>query len=124
MWIDWIEVKGPLQATDTRSILAGKPGEAGDARDIIERFALRAFRDNPPQPGYIDKLVKLFEARLKAGDPFEQAIREPLGVVLASLALCFLLSKPIGAYQLGETYAQNLGVNIKLFQNDIIKNHF
>ncbi|MBM4098169.1 MAG: DUF1595 domain-containing protein, partial [Planctomycetes bacterium] len=42
-------------------------GKSADARDIIERFALRAFRDNPPQPGYIDKLVNLFEARLKAG---------------------------------------------------------
>ncbi len=41
-------------------------------------------------------------------------------VVLASLALCFLLSKPIGAYQLGETYAQNLGVNIKLFRVALI----
>ncbi len=37
-------------------------------------------------------------------------------VVTAALIAAFLLSKPIGAYQLGEAYAQNLGVNIGLFR--------
>lgn len=41
-------------------------------------------------------------------------------VVLISLILTFLLSKPMGAYQLGEVYAQNLGVNIKLFRVELI----
>lgn len=37
-------------------------------------------------------------------------------VVTATLILTFLLSKPIGAYQMGEVYAQNMGVNIPLFR--------
>ena len=37
-------------------------------------------------------------------------------VVGAALVLTFLLSKPIGAYQMGEVYAQNMGVNIKAFR--------
>lgn len=37
-------------------------------------------------------------------------------VVLAALLLTFLLSKPIGAYQMGEVYAQNMGVNIHTFR--------
>lgn len=41
-------------------------------------------------------------------------------VVLGGLALAFLLSKPIGAYQLGEVYAQNMGVNIRLFRAALI----
>ena len=36
-------------------------------------------------------------------------------VVLLSSLIVFLMSKPIGAYQLGEGYAQNMGVNIKVF---------
>ena len=32
----------------------------------------------------------------------------------------FLLSKPIGAYQLGEAYAQSMGVNIKVFRVALI----
>ena len=34
-------------------------------------------------------------------------------VVLVSTAIIFLMSKPLEAYQLGDSYAQNLGVNIK-----------
>jgi len=38
----------------------------------------------------------------------------------AALGLAFLLSKPIGAYQLGEVYAQSMGVNIRLFRVALI----
>ncbi|MCI8478794.1 MAG: iron ABC transporter permease [Oscillospiraceae bacterium] len=41
-------------------------------------------------------------------------------VVAPALALAFLLSKPIGAYQLGEVYAQNMGVNIRRFRVALI----
>ena len=34
-------------------------------------------------------------------------------VVLVSTVIIFLMSKPLEAYQLGDSYAQNLGVNIK-----------
>lgn len=37
-------------------------------------------------------------------------------IVVICLAAAFLLSKPIGAYSLGETYAKNLGVNVKLLR--------
>lgn len=41
-------------------------------------------------------------------------------VVLISLALAFLMSKPMSAYQLGENYAQNMGVNLKAFRISLI----
>ena len=41
-------------------------------------------------------------------------------VVLVAIAAVFLLSKPIGAYQLGEAYAQSMGVNIKAFRVALI----
>ena len=37
-------------------------------------------------------------------------------VVFVTFLLTFLMSKPISAYQMGEVYAQNMGVNIKLFR--------
>lgn len=37
-------------------------------------------------------------------------------VIGITVLLTFLLSKPIGAYQLGEAYAQSMGVNIKFFR--------
>ena len=37
-------------------------------------------------------------------------------IVLAAVVFCFFLSKPIGALQLGENYARNMGVNIRLLR--------
>lgn len=39
-----------------------------------------------------------------------------LVVTGSMLLISFLLSKPIGAYQLGEAYAQSMGVNVKVFR--------
>lgn len=41
-------------------------------------------------------------------------------VVLITFSLTFLMSKPISAYQLGEVYAQNMGVNIRAFRIALI----
>lgn len=41
-------------------------------------------------------------------------------VVLAAMVPTFLLSKQIGAYQLGEAYARNSGVNIRWFRLAVI----
>ena len=41
-------------------------------------------------------------------------------VVGAALLLTFCLAKPIGAYQMGELYAQNMGVNIRVFRIALI----
>ncbi|MDO5702127.1 MAG: iron ABC transporter permease [Lachnospiraceae bacterium] len=37
-------------------------------------------------------------------------------VTMLAVMLAFLLSKPMGAYQMGEVYAANLGVNLKAFR--------
>lgn len=37
-------------------------------------------------------------------------------VVMVAFAAAFLLSKSLGAYQLGEVYAQNMGVNIRVLR--------
>ncbi|MCM1253345.1 MAG: iron ABC transporter permease [Clostridium sp.] len=41
-------------------------------------------------------------------------------VVAVTFMAVFLISKPLGAYQAGETYAQNLGVNIRLLRMGIV----
>ena len=41
-------------------------------------------------------------------------------IVAVAVALTFMLSKPIGAYQLGEAYAQSMGVDIKVFRVTLI----
>lgn len=41
-------------------------------------------------------------------------------IVFVSFLVVFFLSKPIGAYQMGESYARSMGVNIRLFRAVII----
>ncbi len=47
-------------------------------------------------------------------------IRTMVPLVFAALALSFLLSKPMGAYQMGEAYARSLGVDLKRFRTELI----
>lgn len=47
-------------------------------------------------------------------------LRVMAAVVFLSLILVFLMAKPIGAYQMGEVYAQNMGVNILRFRVALI----
>ena len=50
-----------------------------------------------------------------SGNDWDKVVVMVIVGVLAFICT-FLLSKPISAYQLGETYAQNMGVNIKRFR--------
>lgn len=43
-------------------------------------------------------------------------IRVIVPVTSAALVLTFFMSKPMGAYQLGEAYAENMGVNVRSFR--------
>ena len=47
-------------------------------------------------------------------------VRVMSAAVLLTAALVFLLSKPMGAYQLGESYAENMGVNVRRFRAALI----
>lgn len=47
-------------------------------------------------------------------------IRVMSAVAAVSLALGFYMSKPISAYQMGEVYARNMGVNIRRFRLALI----
>ena len=87
LWIDWIEWQGPLpaaQESEAQALLTTRTHDSAGAREVIERFAIHAFRDKAPNQEYINKLVRLFETRLRAGDHFQTALKEPLSVVLAT----------------------------------------
>ena len=97
LWVDWVEWEGPLRTKDAKaspeSVLPIDPDLAKDpahARAALERFATRAFRGNPPDPEFMDHLMNLLNRRLKAGDPFQEAIKMPLSIVLASPAFLYL----------------------------------
>ena len=47
-------------------------------------------------------------------------VRVMAAVVFMTALIVFLLSKPLGAYMMGEAYAQNVGVNLRLLRVGIV----
>jgi hypothetical protein len=117
LWIDWVEWEGPLNKSgdvSPQALLLSQTKDTAGAREVIERFARRAFRDQTPQPEYLDKLVKLYETRIQAGDKFETAIKEPLSVVLASPRFLYL-AEPADGKQRRLLTAQELATRLAYF---------
>jgi len=105
IWVDWVEWTGPIvetwpppahQAVFFRG--AGAKKNADYARAILERFATRAFRVRKPTAAYLDKLMALFHnqwaganGERKAGRSFEEALIEPMAVILSSPSFLYQL---------------------------------
>lgn len=85
--------------------------------------------------GYICSAVTDFVVTLRGGFRYRQPPRLVTGsfsgmswsnvaisaaVIGITFVITFLMAKPIGAYQLGEAYAQSMGVNIKVFRIALI----
>ena len=103
VWVDWLEVEGPFieqwpPAAWSQTFFNGIPAdattEAESAREIIERFAFRAFRRRMPSKEYIDKLHAIFTEYRSSGSSFVDAVKESLAVVLASPAFVYLVEQP------------------------------
>ena len=91
LWIDWVEWEGPIleqwpTAAHSRIFFKGEGAAKDDAyaREIIERFASTAFRGKEVKPRYLEKLTGHYRECRAAGASFEQALKEPLSIVLAS----------------------------------------
>lgn len=91
--VEAIEVEGPIGGgskplpASTQMILTSIPKvesqNVQSAREVISRFARRAYR-RPVKPEEIERLMRLYEVAAKEGDPYEQAIKLPLKAVLFS----------------------------------------
>lgn len=103
VWVDWLEVEGPFfeqwpPAAWSQTFFNGIPSdavtEAEYAREVIRRFAFRAFRRRNPSDKYIDKLHAIFTEYRESGSSFVDSVKESLAVVLASPAFVYLVEQP------------------------------
>jgi hypothetical protein len=99
LWVDWVEWEGPFveewPPTTYQKVLGdmdlqANPGEE-QAKQILERFAERAFRGRPVRPEFIQALVSQYAERRAAGESFLEAIKTPLSIVLASPAFLYIV---------------------------------
>ena len=102
LWIDWVQWEGPLleqwpPQSHQQIFFGGPQAKKTDAyaRQIIQRFAVRAFRIKEPSKVFVDKLLELYRGRRQLGESFVEALKEPLSVVLASPSFLYL-SEPTG----------------------------
>jgi hypothetical protein len=73
----------------------GKP-KRDAAREIVARFAGRAFR-RPVADAEVDRLLTLFDLAEKRGDSFEAAVKVPLQAILVSPHFLLKIEKSAGA---------------------------
>jgi hypothetical protein len=98
IWVDWVEIEGPLPQGDPCPLDEIFEANAPDrensdlkrVRNILQQFALEAFREREPSPEFIDSLVEVFKTRLVADKEFDLAIRTPLSMILASPRFLFM----------------------------------
>lgn len=100
LWVDWMEIERKPDAANPKP-----PGIAAldiplddkspvptipVVRAALERFAREAFRGEVPPAGYIDRLVRLYEVRIKAGGKPASVLKDTLSVVLSSPMFLYL----------------------------------
>ena len=92
--VDHVEWEGPVAEswpTPAHRRIFGEGGrDAAHVRDIVTRFAERAFR-RPAQPGEVERLAGFVDAELKGGKTFENAVRSGLLAILCSKDFLYLV---------------------------------
>lgn len=84
--VDWVEWEGPLAAPAAKRDVDLN----GEARDVLARFATKAFR-RPARPGEVDRLVALVERERKSGESPVAALKTGLLAVLCSKDFFYLV---------------------------------
>ena len=121
LWIDWVEWEGPLNSAGGDS--AGDdwwiteendPVEASRARTSLKKFAFKAFRGVEAKDDFLDRLVKIHQARRAAGKSFEDAIELPLGIILASPGFLYF-NEPSNGSERRELNDRELAVRLSYF---------
>ena len=110
IWIDWIELEGPIKQSETLLDQALKQHPVIDStsshtllteldgvREFLTAFARVAMRQTEPSEAFIDQLVAIYEKERTGGELLrinwnllEDAIATPLSIILASPGFLYL----------------------------------
>ncbi len=103
MWLDWLEMEripdsdretppglAALESfpLDEKSIEPAPPVEV--VRELLEGFAMEAFRGQEPDSTYLDGLIRNYQSRLAANEHFVSAAKDSLAIILASPMFLYL----------------------------------
>ncbi|MDF1754023.1 MAG: DUF1592 domain-containing protein [Verrucomicrobiales bacterium] len=98
IWVDWVEIEGPIapgiEPGRYENVYFDKPADqsAPDyARDVIRRFAERAFRGETPSPEFLDHLYSRYDEAVAEGANLKQALIDPLSIILSSPSFLYMV---------------------------------
>jgi len=104
LYIEVMEVEGPFNPVRPPApeahqriffVYPNGPGDhASAARQILERFAARAYR-RPAKPEEVARLVKLFQFADQQNEPFELSVKHALKAVLVSPHFLFRIERDV-----------------------------
>ena len=89
--VEWFNLEGPADtrpASHRKLLAATGKTDAEKSREVLERFASRAYR-RPVRKDELDRLLKLAEAARKRGDKWEQSMQIAMQAVLVSPKFLF-----------------------------------
>jgi len=97
LWVDWIEVEGPLYSeraqgrfAELKSLLDQFDKKELDARSFIATFAADALRGREPSQAFLDRLASRHDRLVKGGMQPRPALIDCLALVLASPGVLYL----------------------------------
>ncbi|MEQ8791938.1 MAG: DUF1592 domain-containing protein [Pirellulaceae bacterium] len=119
VWVDWIETEGPaprFEGALDPSVAALHPARATDeqARQMIEKIAFEAFRHQPPDAEYLDRVFDIYQMTRENGADATEATRQCLKIVLASPRFLFLYEPAVEGEQRRLT-GRELAVRLSYF---------
>ncbi|MGB0240213.1 MAG: DUF1592 domain-containing protein [Verrucomicrobiales bacterium] len=121
IWIDWVELEGPHPGSHSETTLTdwwvdpnSTPDDSQRAREIIENFAVTAFRGVAAEDDFLDRLSAIYETRRAAGDSFEDALELPLAVILSSPGFLYF-NEPNDADERRQLNDRELAVRLAYF---------
>ena len=81
--VDYVEWEGPITGEGPDVAKSDYTGSPERARQILETFAMRAFR-RPARPQELDRWAALVDSEQKKGEPFAAALKTGLLAILCS----------------------------------------
>ncbi|MBK1880023.1 DUF1592 domain-containing protein [Pelagicoccus mobilis] len=122
IWIDWIELEGPIHDTwppeAVSKLLFERPKGWSDteyANEVIERFADRAFRSQSPSPEFVSKLQGRYLQKRDAGLSFIDALIDPLSIILTAPSFVYMVEPAVAEGEDDSLTGSELAVRLAYF---------
>ncbi|MEO0413872.1 MAG: DUF1592 domain-containing protein, partial [Verrucomicrobiota bacterium] len=120
LWVDWIELVGPLRPNQNRyddvffqGIEPSGETAEGYARQILHRFAERAFRGKTPAKADIESALKFYHMAKSNSESFEGAVKEAMAYLMVSPQ--FLYAIEAGEEKVSPLSSRELANRLALF---------